>query len=90
MGTITVQVVEAGQTTATKNYTVADAQIDRLVAAYQSAANASINGSATRAQVLNYWANQLIQIATIQYVLSSEQQTATVTALAGVTPITAT
>lgn len=54
MGTITIQVVETGQTTLTKTYTVADADIDKIVAAYQSAANVSVNGTATRAQVLNY------------------------------------
>ncbi len=85
-GTITIQVVETGQTTATKTYTLPDSQIDRLVAAYQVAANASVNGTATRMQVLNYWANQLMQ-STVQYVLSIETQNATAAAAAGVSPI---
>lgn len=87
MATISLQVVETGQATSTKTYTIPDAQMDRIVTAYQSAANTSINGTATRAQVLNYWANQLIQVATVQYVLGIEQQTATVTALVGVSAI---
>ena len=60
MGTLTFTVVETGQTTLTKTYTIADADIDKTVAAYQSAANVSINGLATRAQVLNYWTQTTI------------------------------
>lgn len=86
-GSITFQVVETGQTTATKTYAIPDAQIDRMVAAYQVAANASINGPATRAQVLNYIANQLIQGDIVQYVLSVENQNAAAAATSSVTPI---
>ena len=67
-GTITVQVVETGQTTQTKTYTVADADIDKIVAAYQSGANVSVNGTATRAQVLLYWITTLLVNPTIQAV----------------------
>lgn len=87
MGTISIQVVETGQTTATKSYSIPDSQIDRLVSAYQSGANTVVNGTATRAQVLNYWANKLIQEDTVQYVLNSEQQVATTTALNAVSNI---
>lgn len=86
-GTITFQVVEAGQTTATKNYSIPDAQIDRMVAAYQVAANASIGAVASRAQVLNYIANQIIQGTLVQYVLSIERQAAEDAATISVTPI---
>lgn len=86
-GTITFQVVQTGQTTATKNYTIPDAQIDRMVAAYQVAANASVNGTATRAQVLNYIANQIIQGTIVQYVLGIETQNAEAAAVSGITPI---
>lgn len=53
-GTITAQVVEGGQPNATKVYAIPDAEIDRIVAAYQSDANVAVNGTATRAQVLLY------------------------------------
>lgn len=86
-GTITFQVVEAGQTTATKNYAIPDAQIDRMVAAYQVAANASVGGAASRAQVLNYIANQIIQGTIVQYVLGIETQAAEASAVSSVTPI---
>lgn len=86
MGTISIQVTETGFSNATKTYTVPDTHIDRIVAAYQIPANASVNGTATRAQVLNYWANQLIQGQTVQYVLNYEQQAAA----SGVSAITAT
>lgn len=89
MGTITFQVVETGQITGTKTFTVPDAHIDRLVVAYQSAANTSINGSATRLQVLNYWAN-LLMSQTVSYVQSIETSNATTTAVATIVPITAT
>lgn len=86
-GSITFQVVETGQTTATKTYSIPDAQIDRMVAAYQVAANASIGGAASRAQVLNFIANQLIQGIIVQYVLGIETQVADDAARASVTPI---
>lgn len=86
MGTITFQVVEAGQTTATKNFTLPDAQIDRLVTAYQQKGNTAINGTATRAQVLLTWANELMNSST-QAVLASEQA-ANNAAVVQATPIT--
>lgn len=86
MGTITIQVAEAGQTTLTKTYTVPDAHIDRMVAAYQQTGNVFINGTATRAQVLLAWANQFIQ-NTISAVQTTEQQSA-INALPTTTVIT--
>lgn len=71
-GTITFQVTETGQTTATKTFTLPDVQIDRMVAAYQSPANVSVNGTATRAQVLNYIATKLIQVEIPQFIQSFE------------------
>jgi hypothetical protein len=71
MGSISFQVVETGQTTLTKTYTLADSQVDRLVAAYQVAANASISGTATRAQVLNFWVQGLVN-ETVQQVQNVE------------------
>lgn len=40
--------------TLTLNLTVTDAEVDRIVAAYQAAANTAVNGTATRNQVLQY------------------------------------
>lgn len=87
-GTITFQVTETSQTTATKTYNLPDSQIDRMVAAYQSAANLSVGGTASRAQVLNFIASQLVLTVIVQYVLSAEQQTASVSATSAVAPIT--
>lgn len=53
--TITITLTETAQPTVTKGpVTIADSDVDQIVAAYQSAANVSVNGTATRAQVLNY------------------------------------
>lgn len=65
MGTLSIQLTETGQVTLTKTFTVADSDIDKVTAAYQSDANVSVNGSASRAQVWLYiaglWAAQLKQ-----------------------------
>lgn len=87
MATISFQVAETGQTTATKTYTLPDAQLDRMIAAYQQGANTSINGTATRAQVLNYW-SQVVIAAAVAQVQAFETQQATTTATSSVTPIT--
>lgn len=63
MGTVTFQVTETGQSTATKTYTVSDTDIDRFVAAWQDDANAAVGGTATRAQVLLTWANYVMSQA---------------------------
>ena len=76
-GTITVQIVETGQTTLTKQYTVPDADIDRIQAAYQQAGNTAVNGNATRAQVFQNWIQSLLIAPTIAavsaYYLQAEQ-----------------
>lgn len=54
MATIVATVTSGLHPTATKTFNLPDAEIDRLVAAYQIAANASVNATATYAQVLNY------------------------------------
>jgi predicted amidohydrolase len=58
---ISIQVTQTGQTTLTKTYTVDDADINRIVAAYQQDGNTAVNGNATRAQVLLTWANGLME-----------------------------
>lgn len=75
-GALTVQVVEGGQPNATKVVTLTDAEIDRIVSAFQGPANISVNGTATRAQVLNYWITQTLLVSTVASVLSFEQQKA--------------
>lgn len=85
MGTISFQVVETGQTTLTKTYTLPDAQIDRMVAAYQSAGNTAVNGTATRAQVLQTVVAGWIS-ATVQQVTSFEQAAAAAGAAAPINP----
>jgi hypothetical protein len=60
MGSISFTITQTSKPDAIKTYTVPDADVDRLVAAYQSDANVSVNGTATRAQVLLYVAAQWI------------------------------
>lgn len=55
MGTITITLVEGGQTNITRTYTISDAHIARARTALQQDANTAINGTATRAQVWNTW-----------------------------------
>ena len=86
MATISFQVTETGQTTLSKTYTLADAQLDRLTAAYQSLGNVAVGGTATRAQVLQTWITGFIQ-STVQFVQNAEQQTA-IAAVPPAQPIT--
>ena len=61
MGTLTFQVIDAIDGTLSKSYTnFSDADITKWIATYQSAANTSVNGTATRAQVLNYIITQAV------------------------------
>lgn len=84
-GSITFQVAEGGQPTLTKTYSLLDSEIDRLVAALQQAANTSINGTATRAQVLNYWVQNFMD-SNVVTVKSFEKEQA-VKAVPDPTPI---
>lgn len=63
MATITITATETGETTLTKTYTLADNNMDDMVAAYQQDANVRVNGTATRAQVFltitDGWAGQI-------------------------------
>jgi hypothetical protein len=61
MATIAATVTQTSQPTASKTYTLADADMDKAIAAYQQAANSSINGTANRNQVLNYMFDTLIK-----------------------------
>lgn len=64
MGTIAITVTRTGAPyPLTKTYTVADADIDKIVTAYQDDANVIVNGTATKAQVWLYiagtWADAI-------------------------------
>lgn len=63
MATITITSTETGQATLTKTYTLSDANMDDMVAAYQQDANVRVNGTATRAQVFltitDGWASEI-------------------------------
>ena len=64
MGTIAITITRAGAPyPLSKTYTVADADIDNCVAAFQTPANTSVNGTATIGQVWLYiaglWAAML-------------------------------
>lgn len=85
-GSITIQVVQTGQPTVSKAYAIADADIPRIIAAYQIAANAAVNAPATRNQVLLYWIMNTLITPTVLAVQSYETQAA-VQALPAVTPI---
>lgn len=45
MGTLSIQVTETGQTNLTKTYTIADSDIDKIVAAYTILASNALNAS---------------------------------------------
>lgn len=72
MGTIVFQVTEGGQPNVSKTFNFTDAQIDRLVVAYQGPANVAINGTASRAQVLNYIVTNVWVQGAISFVQSFE------------------
>lgn len=86
MGSIAFSITDAIGP-ANKSFTVPDAQLARMIVAYQSAANIAVNGTATRGQVLNYIATKWMSDTTA-YVLLQESASAQTTAAASVTPIT--
>lgn len=86
MSTIALQVT-SGLGNLTRSKTVTDAHLTRLVAAYQTEANVSVNGTATNAQVITYIWEQAVA-GWIAKVKQYEADQATQTAVAGVTPIT--
>ena len=68
-------------------YNVTDAEFDRVIAAYQQDANTSINGTATRNQVLAYMFNILVKQPIIEKLYAKEVDAAVTTARAGVSKI---
>lgn len=85
MATIAFQVTETAQTTVSKSYSLADSQMDRIIAAYQSGANSAVNGTASRVQVLQFWLTGFIQ-QTVNCVSLFEAQTA-IASLPTIAPI---
>jgi hypothetical protein len=88
MGSIAFQVTQTGQTTHNRSVNVADADITRIITAYQPGANTNVNGTATRTQVLNFWISTMMQ-GSKAFVQSSEQA-AQIAALPPILPIEAT
>lgn len=88
MGKLVFQITDAVGPAA-KTFTVPDVQIARMIAAYQGPANVAVNGTATRAQVLDYLVKRWIDTA-VEDVKVFEIASAQATALASVTPITPT
>ncbi len=74
-GSISVTITETNFANATKTYVIADADVDRIIAAYQAAANTNINGNASRAQVLLYLSKRWMATLTAE-VVSYEAQKA--------------
>lgn len=59
MASIAFQVQTTQDGTLSRSRTITDAHATRLIAAYQTEANVSVNGTATRAQVWNYIVNTM-------------------------------
>lgn len=80
MGVLTFQIVNPTDGTLTKAYnSFSDAHITNWIAAYQSAANMSVNGTATRVQVLDYIITQTVNswvTATVQFNAANAAKTA--------------
>lgn len=73
-GSLTFQIV-ATAGTVTKTYVISDTDVQRIINAYQTAANVSVNGAASRNQVLQFWVQGFIA-ETIGTVNSVEQNSA--------------
>lgn len=86
MGTIVATVTSGLHATATKTYNLPDSDIDRLVLAYQVEANASINATATYAQVLLYIFNTVLITPLVAKTATTERATA-IAAVAPIIPI---
>lgn len=88
-GTITVTVVTAGSPcnagACNKTFTDTDANLAKIVVAYQQGCNTSINGNCTALQVIKYWIDQVVA-KTVQDVQADQVQKQ-LNALAPPTPI---
>jgi hypothetical protein len=88
-GTITVTIVTASGTcspSCTKTYTDTDANLAKIVPAYQVLCNAKISGTCTNLQVLQYWFDQIIA-GTVAQVTGNEKSALSNSAVSGYVPI---
>lgn len=85
-GSIVVTVNRTGDPPRSRTFNIPDADIDRIVAAHQRDANVAVNGTATKAQVLDFWITKHVRDDTAAAVKSYERQKA-VEAVAEPTPI---
>jgi hypothetical protein len=83
---VTANVTSGLHATANKTYTMTDAEWDRIVAAYQSDANTSVNGVATYVQVLLYIFNTVL-IAALTSKTKAFESAVAIAALPPPTPI---
>lgn len=70
-GSISFTITQGAGPGITKTYNIPDAELDRLVTAYQSGANVAVNGTATKAQVIQHWIARFMQ-ETIEFVKGTE------------------
>lgn len=88
MGTLTVNAATGAGTVYNHAFTIPDADMTRIVQAYQSAANTDINGTATPTQVFTYVVKQWI--AKMSGDVVNFQSQAAIAALAAPAPVSAT
>jgi hypothetical protein len=88
-GSITVTVQTASGTCSsgcTKTYTDTDANLAKIIPAWQAACNTSINGTCTNLQVMQAWANWVIA-QTVAFVTNYDKNNLQSAAVSGYTPI---
>lgn len=72
MATIQATVSQTGQSTASKTFTLADADMDKAIAAYQKLGDNVFGAPATRNQVLSVMFDRLIKTAIQDAVRNNE------------------
>lgn len=75
MATISITVAAGGFNPPAKTFTFPDAELLRLIAAYQQDANDKVGGAATKPQVMNYIVSQWIA-SCVQRVQTAERDAA--------------
>lgn len=83
MATISATVTQTSFADASKTFGLSDADMTRIIAAYQQDANTAVNGTATRGQVLN-WIFDNVLIAVLQAKVVSKE---TIPAVPGAKPV---
>jgi hypothetical protein len=88
-GTIVVTVTTASGVCSggcTKTYTDTDANLAKIIPAYQQSCNTAINGTCTNLQVMQAWANWLVA-QTVAFVTNYDKNNLQSAAVSGYTPI---